>query len=246
MDTTREPEVVVLQHAAPEGPGLIAAALAARGLAARIVRADLGAPVPRSAEGSAGLVVMGGPMGVYEAHLHPHLADELRLLEAALLGGMPILGVCLGSQLLAAALGARVAPSGGKEIGWIDVERLPGSDGDPLLGAAPLRFAPLHWHGDVFDLPAGAVALARSALTPCQAFRHRENAWGLLFHLEATAAQVAGMVEAFAAEARAAGVDPAALAAAAPARLAALAPIADAAFGAFAERVRRFAAGGAP
>jgi GMP synthase (glutamine-hydrolysing) len=234
-------EVIVLQHAAPEGPALIGDALARRGFRLRTVRADLGAPVPRSPEDAAGLVVMGGPMGVYEAGVHAYLRDELALLEAALVSGTPILGVCLGSQLLAAALGARVAPSGTKEMGWLDVERLGGSEGDLLLGEAPPRFAPLHWHGDAFDLPAGAVPLARSALTPCQAFRHRDHAWGLLFHLEATPGQIAGMLAAFGGEVRAAGVDADALARSAPARLAALAPIARRAFDAFAERVARHA-----
>jgi GMP synthase (glutamine-hydrolysing) len=245
MATAREgtegPEVIVVQHVEPEGPGLIADALASRGVRVRLVRADLGAPVPVSPGRAAGLVVMGGPMGVYEAHLHPHLRDELRLIETALRGGTPVLGVCLGSQLLAAALGARVAPSGSREIGWLDVDLLAAAAGDPLLGAAPPRFTPLHWHGDVFELPRGAVALARSALTPYQAFRHGDSAWGLLFHLEATAAQVTAMLHAFGDEVRAAGVSAEALAAAAPDRLAALAPIARQAFTAFAERARRYA-----
>jgi GMP synthase (glutamine-hydrolysing) len=231
--------VIVLQHAEPEGPGLVAAALASRGVALRLVRADRGEPVPPSPDGAAGLVVMGGPMGVYEAPLHPYLADELRLIEAALRSGTPVLGICLGSQLLASALGARVAPSGHQEIGWLEVERLAPSDGDPLLGAAPVRFTPLHWHGDVFELPGGAVPLARSALTPRQAFRYGDHAWGLLFHLEATQAQVEAMLASFGDEVRAAGVAPEALAAAAPARLAALEPIAHRAFAAFAERVGR-------
>lgn len=247
MDLEREtptggPEVIVLQHAAPEGPGLVADALASTGARLRIVRADLGAQVPRSPDGAAGLVVMGGPMGVYEAPLHPHLRDELHLLEATLRSGIPVLGVCLGSQLLAAALGARVGPSGSKEIGWLEVERLAGSDGDPLLGAAPQRFAPLHWHGDVFDLPGGAVSLARSARTECQAFRYAELAWGLLFHLEANEAQVLAMLRAFGDEVREAGVAPETIAAAAPERLAALRPLAERTFAAFAARV----GGGAP
>jgi GMP synthase (glutamine-hydrolysing) len=240
------PEVIVLQHAAAEGPGLIGRALASGGVGVRLVRADLREPVPRSVGRAHGLVIMGGPMGVYESRLYPFLDDELVLIEAALRQGAPVLGVCLGSQLLAAALGARVAPTGAKEIGWLEVERLPGSEGDPVLGTAPMRFTPLHWHGDAFELPRGAVALARSALTPCQAFRHGDLAWGLLFHLEPTAAQIASMLDEFGDEVRAAGLDTAALAAAAPARLAALTPIADRAFSVFAERVLRYAGAVSP
>jgi GMP synthase (glutamine-hydrolysing) len=247
MDRERQrrtggPEVIVLQNAAAEGPGLVADALASMGARLRLVRADLGAPVPRSPEGAAGVVVMGGPMGVPERDRHPHLRDALRLLEAALRSELPVLGICLGSQLLAAALGARVAPSGSREIGWLEVERLAGAEGDPLLGATPQRFTPLHWHGDVFDLPAGAVSLARSTRTESQAFRYGELAWGILFHLEANEAQVQAMLRAFGDEVREAGVAPETIAAAAPERLASLRPIAERTFATFAARVR----GGAP
>ena len=141
---------------------------------------------------------MGGPMGVYEQDRYPFLRDELRLIEAALKDGRPVLGVCLGSQLLAAALGAKVVKGPGKEIGWYPVSLLAGARDDRLFGSAPDSFTPLHWHGDVFDLPAGAVALATSEKTPLQAYRYGENVYGLLFHIEPDAAIVAGMVRDFA------------------------------------------------
>jgi GMP synthase (glutamine-hydrolysing) len=218
-------KVAILQHVAPEGPGLIGDALRTAGVEAELCRVDQGAPVPREAAPYAGLVVMGGPMSAYEADRLSHLRDELRLLEAFLRAGRPVLGVCLGSQLLAAALGARVHPGAQKEIGWIPVELEPARADDPLLAGAPPRLVPLQWHGDVFDLPRGAVRLARSALTEHQAFRHGD-AWGLLFHLEATAEQVRRMVAAFPDELRQAGVDGAALIADADARLGALRPVA--------------------
>src|SRR5215831_3384402 len=115
------PIVRVLQHVAPEGPGRIAAALEARGCSIAVTRIDLGEAVPRSLDGIAALVVMGGPMGVYEADRYPHLLEEQRLIEAALRDCTPVLGVCLGSQLLAATLGARVYPGAQKEIGWFPV-----------------------------------------------------------------------------------------------------------------------------
>src|SRR5580658_516385 len=111
------PRVLVLQHVSVEGPGKILDSLRAAGASHDIVRIDLGAPVPSKLDSFAGLVVMGGPMSVYEASRYPHVRDELGLIEDALRRGAPVLGVCLGSQLLAAALGARVYPSGRKEIG---------------------------------------------------------------------------------------------------------------------------------
>lgn len=236
------PRVLVLQHIALEGPGAIAGALAAEGLALDVVRADRADPVPREPGDHAALLVMGGPMGVYEADRYPSLRQERALIERFLAADRPVLGVCLGSQLLAAALGARVFPSGGQEIGWAPVELLPGAAGDPLLGSAPRTFTPLHWHGDVFDLPAGAVPLARSARTAVQAFRHGARAWGLLFHVEAEAAQVRDMVEAFPDDLRKAGLDGRAVLAEAADRLGALTPVRAQVLGAFA-RAARAAAG---
>ena len=193
-------DVLILQHVAVESPGRILPALEQVRATPRIVRVDLGEPVPRVLEGFAGLVVMGGPMGVYETERHPHLRDELALIEDGLKRRAPVLGVCLGSQLLAAALGARVYPSGGKEIGWLEVRLTAAARSDPAFARVADRFRPLHWHGDVFDLPAGAVSLASSDATPHQAFRAEGSALGLLFHLEVTPAQVARMSETFAAE----------------------------------------------
>lgn len=138
--------------------------------------------LPSSLEGYAGLVVMGGSMGVYEAERHPFLGDEIRLLREALATGAPALGVCLGAQLLAAAGGARVYPGPAPEVGWLPVTRL---TEDPWLRDWPRRFEPLHWHGDTFDLPEGAVRLASSERYENQAFR-LGRALGLQFHVEAT------------------------------------------------------------
>lgn len=197
-------DVLVLQHTASEGPGRVAVALNARGLTHRTIRIDLGEPVP--SEVPRALVVMGGPMGVYEADRLPHLRDELALLRAALEANRPILGICLGSQLLAAALGGAVEPSGGSEIGYLPVLKTPEAAGDPVLGEAPVSFPALHWHGDVFELPRGAVSLAQSERTEHQAFRYGARAYGFLFHLEADAGQVRAMASAFAADLTKAGI----------------------------------------
>ncbi|MCG3148708.1 MAG: hypothetical protein PCFJNLEI_02153 [Verrucomicrobiae bacterium] len=197
------PTVLVLQHADIETPGAIADALTAAGIQLQTIRCHAGQPVPRDARKFAGLLVMGGPQSVYEQDKVPHLRDELRLIEATLKAGKPILGVCLGSQLLAAALGARVYAGKLKEIGWYPVTLAK----DAYWKGVPAKFTALHWHGDVFDVPAGATPLASSELTACQAFRYGANAVGLLFHMEATRALVGGMVTAFADELHAAGID---------------------------------------
>jgi GMP synthase (glutamine-hydrolysing) len=136
-------------------------------------------------------------MGVYERDRFPYLKDELRLIEQALRDERPLVGVCLGSQLLAHALGAGVRPGLAKEIGWRGLTLHEPAATDPLLSGAPRSFTAFHWHGDVFDLPAGAVELARSEQTPCQGFRYGPNAWGLLFHIEVTGSMVEAMVQAF-------------------------------------------------
>jgi GMP synthase (glutamine-hydrolysing) len=190
---------------AVEPPGSVAEAVRGAGLGLTVVRIDRGETVPRSAEGLAGLVVMGGPMDVPQADRYPHLKDELRLVESALKRSVPVLGICLGSQLLAAALGARVERGPRKELGWLPVSLEAEARHDPLFGPLPPELVALHWHGDVFDLPRGASSLARSSLTPHQAFRHG-TAWGILFHLEADGAQVEDMARAFAQDLEEAGV----------------------------------------
>lgn len=203
--------VLILQHAAPEGPGLIAAALGAREVTADVVRLDQGRPAPDALGDAAGLVVLGGPMGANDEAVHPFLAAEKRLIRAAVDAKKPVLGVCLGAQLLASVLGATVRASGRREIGWHDVRMRGRASGDVLFHDVEPVITPLHWHGDVFDLPPGAEPLASSALTELQAFRHGEKAWGLLFHLEVTRAMVEEMVVAFAGELKAAAVEPSAI-----------------------------------
>lgn len=204
--------VLILQHVEVEGPGRIAAALERAGHRMRVAHLYRGEPVPVGPEGLQGVVAMGGPMGVGDVATHPHLRDEQDLLADCLDAGLPVLGVCLGAQLLASTLGATVRPGTGIELGWKPVQRLGPSTDDPLLGELPDAFPALHWHGDVFDLPDGAVPLARSEQTDLQAFRYDESAHGLLFHLEAEPAQVAAMAQAFPDDLRLAGVTTAELA----------------------------------
>jgi len=173
--------VLVLQHVPWERPGLIGDALATAGvpLVARTVVDRPSCDLP-PARDLAGLVVMGGPMNADDDVRHPGLAVERRLLAEAVDAGVPVLGVCLGMQLLARALGAAVHPGRASEIGFAPVD-VRGED--PVLAPLGGRPTVLHWHGDAADLPSGATLLASSHLTPVQAFR-AGSALGLQFHLE--------------------------------------------------------------
>lgn len=189
--------VCVIQQVAPETPGAIASALKAAGWRLHWVRPFRGEPIPRRLGRHAGLVVMGGPMGVYDTDRYPFLRSELRLIEDALAHERPVLGVCLGSQLLATALGAPVFRGPRAEIGWHEVYLTRAAGEDPLWQSLPAQFTAFHWHGDAFDLPRGARLLAWSRLTDCQAFRYDAHAYGLLFHLEVNPAMVRRMARHF-------------------------------------------------
>ena len=200
-------KVWVLQHVACETLGTIADALKFAGISPEYIRTFKGEPVPGGMEAAAGLIVMGGPMGVYDHPRCPFLSDEMRLIERALWEEKPVLGVCLGSQLLAAVLGAAVTKGVRKEIGWRRVTLTASAAEDRLWAGLEPSFMAYHWHGDVFALPGGALSLASSGLTECQAFRYGRNAYGLLFHLEVTAETIGDMVRTFADELREEGID---------------------------------------
>jgi GMP synthase-like glutamine amidotransferase len=185
----------VIQNVAIEGPGLFGEALEAAGYDPRVVPIWDGAEVPGSPDGAAGIAILGGPMGVYERERFPFLDREVALARRAAEGGVPFLGICLGSQILAEALGGRVYPGEKAELGWAPVTLASGGPSDPVLGGAGERFDVFHWHGDTFDLPTGAVRLASSALYANQAFRWGRRAYGLQFHLEFTPAIIRAVLD---------------------------------------------------
>jgi GMP synthase (glutamine-hydrolysing) len=176
--------LLVLQHIACEPPAAFEDELRSRGLDLVRVELDEGEPLPDWREFPA-IVVMGGPMGAYEDERHPWLAAEKRLLREAVEADVPVWGVCLGAQLLAAALGARVYQGERPEVGLLPVELTPAAAGDPVFGDAPSSFPTLQWHGDTFELPDGATLLASSPAYPNQAFRIGRS-YALQFHLEVT------------------------------------------------------------
>jgi GMP synthase (glutamine-hydrolysing) len=159
------------------------------------VELDEGEPLPDRRDFDA-IIAMGGPMSVNDEADHPWLAAEKPFVREAVEAGVPFLGVCLGSQLLAAALGARVHPNpAGAEVGLLPVERTAAGRADPVLGALSEPLVTLQWHGDTFDLPDGAELLATSPLARNQAFRVGRRAYGVQFHVEVTEDQVAQWAE---------------------------------------------------
>jgi len=193
-------KVLVIQHTVHEGLGSFEEVLSCRDINVSIIRTFAGDRFPAHGDDQDGLIVLGGPMGVYEMERYPFLEQEKALISSALQAGVPILGICLGSELLASVLGAKVYPAPSKEIGWFPVTLTEAGFSDPLFSEVSNVFVPLHWHGDVFDLPSGAVSLATSKQTACQAFRWSKNAYGILCHLEVTPSIVNGMVADFGAE----------------------------------------------
>jgi GMP synthase-like glutamine amidotransferase len=174
--------VLVLQHIACEPPGVFEDALVERGAALERVELDEGEPLPDWHAFEA-IVAMGGPMSVNDEAELPWLAEEKRAIGEAVHAGTPYWGVCLGVQLLAASLGARVFPGPEPEVGLLPVSLTAEARSDPVFADGPHDLVTLQWHGDTFDLPEGAVLLASSPAYANQAFRF-ERAYGVQFHLE--------------------------------------------------------------
>lgn len=185
--------VLILKNTSSEGPGTLGDFLHEPSAACRIV--ELGREPLPDAEGFDTLVMLGGPMSVNDEKEYPYLTDEIRLAERFMTTGRKVFGICLGSQIMAKALGAKVYPGPFKELGWFDIGLSGAGLGDPHMRALAMRpglssfeerFSVFHWHGETFDIPAGAELLAGSALYPHQAFRYGERAYAFQFHIEVT------------------------------------------------------------
>jgi GMP synthase (glutamine-hydrolysing) len=191
---------LVLKHVPHEGPGRIAGALERAGFVHEVRELSRGDAVPETLAGFDALIVMGGPMGVSDAggSRYPFLARELRLLERALAEDFPTLGVCLGAQLLAHAAGARVYPAtigdppvGLREVGWGAVHFVADASSKALLAGLHPAETVFHWHGDTFDLPAGAHLLASTLPCKNQMFRAGRRLYGIQFHVEVEPSDIA-------------------------------------------------------
>lgn len=184
------PRIAVFQHVAYEPLGTLHAVLKDQGLRLRYFNFGREHHAVPDLKRYDGLVVLGGPMGVYEADRYPHLLDEITCIKNALAMDKPVLGICLGSQLLAAALGAKVYRGEGKEIGWYEVDFNPACRTDRIFAPLGERETIFQWHGDTFDLPLGTTLLASSRRYPHQAYRYGNKTYGLQFHLEVDRAMI--------------------------------------------------------
>jgi GMP synthase-like glutamine amidotransferase len=185
--------VLIIKNVFSEGPGTIEDHLRTSSAPYSIRDLSIGDAVP-AVDSFTHLVIMGGPMAVYEMHRYQYLVDEALLINAAIKANKHVLGICLGAQMLAHVLGARVYPGQKKEIGWYEVSLTADGTSDSCLStlALPDKNAAqvFQWHGDTFDLPRGAVRLASSELYPNQAFRYNDRVYALQFHIEVTPAIV--------------------------------------------------------
>ncbi len=183
--------VLILKNISTEGPGTIEDFLRRQGTSYRII--ELGREAVTDPERFATLVMMGGPMSVNEGEKYPYIEGEIGLVKQFVAAGKKVFGVCLGAQIMAKALGAKVYAGPQKEIGWYDIELTEDGIRDPLMrklavhpGAGDFwkRFKVFHWHGETFDIPEGALRLAKSELYPNQAFRYGSSAYAFQFHIE--------------------------------------------------------------
>ena len=140
------------------------------------------------------LIVMGGPMGVYDENIYPWLSEEKNYIKRAIDSGKTVLGICLGSQLIADVLGAKVYPNKQKEIGWFNLSLTKVGQQHPILKDFENSFPVFHWHGDTFDLPSESIQLFQSEITKNQGFLYHEKVLGLQFHFEVTVQSLTNMV----------------------------------------------------
>ena len=206
MIETSAKTCLAVRHVAFEDLGLLGPLVAARGYDVRYHDAGVECFDARTLIAPDLVVVLGGPIGVYESETYPFITEEIAAIAARIEANKPILGICLGAQMMAAALGARVAPGPVKEIGWAPLTLTPAGQASVLgpLGASPV----LHWHGDNCDLPAGCERLASTPHCPVQAFARRPSQLAVQFHIETEPVRFENWLVGHTVELGKAGIDP--------------------------------------
>ena len=178
--------ILYIKHIGIEGPETLGAFFTQRGFFSKTVEAWAGEPFPDDLSAFQAVVALGGPMNVYEEERYPFLKQDQLFIQKVLEESVPFLGICLGSQLLAKACGAKVYRAREEEIGFSPIQLTSEGLQDPLLAGMPPKLRVFQWHGDTFDIPAQAVLLAGGTVCPHQAFRVGPCAYGLQFHVEIT------------------------------------------------------------
>ena len=178
--------ILIIKHIDIEGPGTFGDFLTKKNEPFRIVELGAGEKLPSTLNGINAVVVLGGPMNVYEEDKYPFLKEEDVFIKRVLASEIPFFGICLGSQLLAKAAGAKVVRSPVKEIGWYNIALTSDGKSDPLFQGFRENEEIYHWHGDMFEIPKSGALLASGTGCPHQAFRVGKNAYGIQFHVEVT------------------------------------------------------------
>jgi GMP synthase (glutamine-hydrolysing) len=199
--------ILIIKHIADEGPGTIEDFFRNASWPLKIVNVFENDALPDGMEGIGAVISLGGPMNVYEEEKYPFLKSEDVFLKKAVKKEVPVLGVCLGAQILAKACGAKVVKSPMKEVGWYQIGLTDEGRADPLFEGVPSVLDVFQWHEDMFEIPPGGVWLASSRQCHHQAFRFGRNAYGLQFHIEVTPDMLESWLSKFSRE-YCAGVDP--------------------------------------
>ncbi len=192
--------ILVVKHISIEGAGTLGEYLINNGRRIKTIELDKGDNLPASLKGIEAIVLLGGPMNVYEQDKYPFLKGEDILLKKALKERIPILGICLGAQLLAKALGAKVKKARQKEIGWYKLNLTKQGKKDILFKGIGKDFDVFQWHEDTFDIPENATLLATTKTCKNQAFKYGDNAYGLQFHIEVTFDMIKNWIKEYTAE----------------------------------------------
>ena len=177
--------VLIIKHVDIEGPGLIEYCLGHEKISYKVLNLKPSVPFPKL-DGFTHIIILGGPMNVYEEDRYPFLKDEDLFIQEAIQRRKTVLGICLGAQLIAKALGAKVFKAPMKEIGWYDVSLTISGSQDRFFSNLPKTFPVFQWHGDTFEIPKRGNLIATSDFVRHQAFRYGEKVYGLQFHLEVT------------------------------------------------------------
>jgi GMP synthase-like glutamine amidotransferase len=184
---------LILEHEESENPGIFQSVLLERGCSFKRIKLFRGEAIPDT-KNVAGVLIMGGPMNVYEESAYPFLAEEDLFLKHCFCNAVPVLGICLGAQLIAKAAGAKIRKALAKEIGWYEVRLTVAGLRDPLLEGCAKTFPVFQFHEDTFDIPPDAVHIIEAPVCPHQGFRMGKTVYGLQFHFEATREMIADWV----------------------------------------------------